>query len=310
MLAHVFHDSFGEKPHEQQRSLKGPVFHRIGHLKKSQKSKRRDLSILVWTWRSKKRKRTAPMRSWTSTVAVMQKNRAQPRSASPQSASSSEMGNDRWLHHMSQIEPLFFFWATTFSVAVLLGGGGVEAAMFAANHSRGHEDGGEVSAWRECLESEERPVFACAIRFHERRGARTSSELCILLRSVPSCRPRFPCHLEEGGTNEALARLWPGPRVSRQEQADVTARPWCVGASQGHVRSRLERVGPAPRRVAPRCALFFSPAIEKSTAFKEKRPWRMSTFFFFFHPYFFSPTLAFFSYQGNVTWVRVVGVGQ
>ena len=96
------------KPHEQQRSLKGPVFHRIGHLKKSQKSKRRDLSILVWTWRSKKRKRTAPVRSWTSTVAVMQKNRAQPRSASPQSASSSEMGNDRWLHHMSQIEPLGF----------------------------------------------------------------------------------------------------------------------------------------------------------------------------------------------------------
>ena len=75
---------------------------------------------------------------------------------------------------MSQIEPLFFFFlATTFSVAVLLllGGGGVEAAMFAANHSRGHEDGGEVSAWRECLESEERPVFACAIRFHDRRGA-------------------------------------------------------------------------------------------------------------------------------------------
>ena len=62
------------KPYEQQRSLKGPVFHRIGHLKKSQKSKRRDLSILLWTWRSKKRKRTAPMRSWTSTVAVMQKN--------------------------------------------------------------------------------------------------------------------------------------------------------------------------------------------------------------------------------------------
>ena len=62
------------KPHEQQRSQKGPVFHRIEHLKKSQKSKRRDLSILVWTWRSKKRKRTAPMRSWTSTVAVMQKN--------------------------------------------------------------------------------------------------------------------------------------------------------------------------------------------------------------------------------------------
>ena len=66
------------------------------------------------------------MRSWTSTVAVMQKNRAQPRSASPLSASSSEMGNDRWLHHMSQTEPLFFFLvATTFSVAVLLGGGRV-----------------------------------------------------------------------------------------------------------------------------------------------------------------------------------------
>ena len=89
------------------------------------------------------------------------------------------MGNDRWLHHMSQIEPFFFYLATTFSVAVLLGGGGVEAAMFAANHSRGHEAGGEVSAWRDCLESEERPVFACAIRFHERRGARTSSEMCI-----------------------------------------------------------------------------------------------------------------------------------
>ena len=54
---------------------------------------------------------------------------------------------------MSQIEPLFFDLATTFSVAVLLGGGAVKAAMFAANHSRGHEDGGEVSAWRECLES-------------------------------------------------------------------------------------------------------------------------------------------------------------
>ena len=204
---------------------------------------------------------------------------------------------------MSQIEPLVFLGATTFSVAVLLllGGGGVEAAMFAADHSRGHDAGGEVSAWRDCLESEERPVFACAIRFHERRGARTSSELCILLRSVPSCRPRGPCHLE-GGTNEALARLWLGPGVSRQD----TARPWCVGESQGHVRSRLERVGPAPRRVTPRCALFFSPALERSTAFKEKRPWRISTFF---HPYFFS-NICVFSYQGNVTFLRVLGVGQ
>ena len=66
-----------ETVHEQQRSLKGPVFHRIGHLKKSQKSKRRDMAILVWTWRSKKRKRTAPLRSRTSTVAVMQKNPCQ-----------------------------------------------------------------------------------------------------------------------------------------------------------------------------------------------------------------------------------------
>ena len=61
---------------------------------------------------------------------------------------STEMGNDRWLHHMSQIEPLFFFFlATTFSAIVHLGGRGVEAAMFAANQSRGHEDGCEVSAW-------------------------------------------------------------------------------------------------------------------------------------------------------------------
>ena len=190
----------------------------------------------------------------------------------------------------------FFFWATTFSVAVLLGGGGVEAATFAASHSRGHEDGGEVSAWRESLESEEGPVFACAGRFHERRGARTSSELCILLRSVPSCRPRGPCHLEREGVgerNEALARLQPSPHISQD-----TARPWCVGESQGHVRSRLERVGPAPRRVAPRCALFFSPAIEKSTAFKEKRPWRISTFF---HPYF-SPTFAFFHTKESLHW--------
>ena len=41
---------------------------------------------------------------------------------------------------------------------VHLGGGGVEAAMFAANQSRGHEDGCEVSAWRDCLESEGGPL--------------------------------------------------------------------------------------------------------------------------------------------------------
>ena len=153
-----------------------------------------------------------------------------PRSASPQSASSSEMGNDRWLHHMSQIEPLFFDLATTISVAVLLGGGGVEAAMFAANHSRGHEAGGEVSAWRDCLESEERPVFACAIRFHERRGARTSSELRILLRSVPSCRPRGPCHLEGGGGGNER-----GPGAS-------VAGPTCLTA--GHGQAMVPRCKP------------------------------------------------------------------
>ena len=51
-----------------------------------------------------------------------EKNRAmKPRSARPQSESSSEMGIDRWLHHMSQVEPWFFF-ATTFHVAVFLDG--------------------------------------------------------------------------------------------------------------------------------------------------------------------------------------------
>ena len=44
----------------------------------NKKTKRSDLSILVWNWRSKKTRRTAPMRSsWKSTVAVMQKKPCQ-----------------------------------------------------------------------------------------------------------------------------------------------------------------------------------------------------------------------------------------
>ena len=220
------------------------------------------------------------------------------------------MGNDRWLHHMSQIEPLFFFLlATTFSVAVLLGGGGVEAAMFAANHSRGHEAGGEVSAWRDCLESEERPVFACAIRFHERRGARTSSEMCILLRSVPSCRPRGPCHLEGGGgrTNEALARLWPGPRVSRQEQAEVTARPWWVQAEgmSGHGLNEVGLRQGASRRGAH--SSFHLP-LRNQPPSKKNDHGGISTFFL--HPFFCSPSLAFFHprkrYLGASCWCGTI----
>ena len=164
------------KPHEQQRSLKGPVFHRIGHLKKSQQSKRRDLSILVWTWRSKKRKRTAPMRSWKST----------------------EMGNDRWLHHISQIEPLFFF--------------------FLAN-AFGHEDGCEVSAWRDCLESEGGP-------------------LCRTLRLWD------PLSRTKRGTNkfrivhsfEKRSKLPPARRMSlggRTRPGESVAGPACLAAGAG-----------------------------------------------------------------------------
>ena len=138
--------------------------------------------------------------------------------------------------------------------------------------------------WRECLESEERPLCRSPKKqtYHLQASRATlvqsaftneeghSSELCILLRSVLCCR------YVTWDTTEALAR----PGVSRQEQGNVKARPWCVSASQGRVLARLESVGRAPRRVTLRCALFFSPAVGKSTAFKQKRPLRISTFFF------------------------------
>ena len=175
--------------------------------------------------------------------------------------------------------------------------------MFAANHSRGHEAGGEVSAWRDCLESEERPVFACAIRFHERRGARTSSELRILLRSVPSCRPRGPCHLEGGGEE----RTGPWRVCGRARVSHGRTRPghgaWVQAEGMsGHGLNELGQG--ASRRGAhssSRLPLRDQPPSKKNDHGEYQR--------FFFILTFFS-NVSVFSYQGNVPWERVVGVGQ